>query len=154
MFDMQGQVIGIVSHNISKSGGSEGLGFVVTSNTARQLLLEQPSFWGGLEGVMISGPIAQILNVPQPAGYLVKNVARGSPGEAVGLRGGAQLATIMGEQLVVGGDIIMKVAGVTVGETDDHRRIRDAFRGLRSGASFRVTVLRLGEVIDLDGRKP
>src|SRR5262245_54401468 len=30
MFNMAGEVIGIVSHNISKSGGSEGLGFVVT----------------------------------------------------------------------------------------------------------------------------
>jgi S1-C subfamily serine protease len=33
MFSMAGQVVGIVSHNISKSGGSEGLGFVVTINT-------------------------------------------------------------------------------------------------------------------------
>jgi S1-C subfamily serine protease len=32
---MSGQVIGIVSHNISKSGGSEGFGFVVTANTAK-----------------------------------------------------------------------------------------------------------------------
>ena len=28
MFDIAGEVIGIVSHNISKSGGSEGLGFI------------------------------------------------------------------------------------------------------------------------------
>ncbi len=32
MFNTKGEVIGIVSHNISKSGGSEGLGFVVTLN--------------------------------------------------------------------------------------------------------------------------
>src|SRR5215813_11502824 len=51
MFNMAGEVIGIVSHNISKSGGSEGLGFVVTLNTARQLLLERRSFWSGLEGL-------------------------------------------------------------------------------------------------------
>jgi S1-C subfamily serine protease len=50
MFDMTGRVIGIVSHNISKSGGSEGLGFVVTLNTARQLLLDKKSFWSGTEG--------------------------------------------------------------------------------------------------------
>jgi len=34
MFNMAGEVIGIVSHNISKSGGSDGLGFVVTINSA------------------------------------------------------------------------------------------------------------------------
>ena len=48
MFSLAGEVIGVVSHNISKSGGSEGLGFVVTMNTARQLLLETRSFWSGL----------------------------------------------------------------------------------------------------------
>ena len=39
LFNMTGEVIGIVSQNISKSGGSEGLGFVVTSNSARALLI-------------------------------------------------------------------------------------------------------------------
>src|SRR5262249_45879138 len=43
MFAMNGEVIGIVSHNISKGGGSEGLGFVVTLNTAKELLLEKKS---------------------------------------------------------------------------------------------------------------
>src|SRR5207244_5885614 len=35
MFNMAGDGIGIVSHNISKSGGSEGLGFVVRSEERR-----------------------------------------------------------------------------------------------------------------------
>jgi serine protease Do len=154
MFNMAGQVIGIVSHNISKSGGSEGLGFVVTVNTARKLLLEQPSFWSGLEGELISGPVAQILNLPQPIGYLVKSVARGSAGEAVGLRGGAALATIMGRELVVGGDIILKVQGIPVGDVADHRRVRDLVEALPPGREFTMTVLRLGQVIELKGRHP
>jgi serine protease Do len=154
MFDMAGEVIGVVSHNISKSGGSEGLGFVVTINTAKRLLLERPSFWSGLEGQLISGPIAQILNLPQPAGYLVKSVAKGSAGEAVGLRGGTVLATIMGEQLVVGGDIILKVHGVPVGEVSEHRRVRDLMATIPPGGEFTMTVLRLGHVIELKGRHP
>src|SRR5712691_9380788 len=40
MFNMAGEVIGIVSQNISKSGGSEGLGFVVTINTAQKFLVK------------------------------------------------------------------------------------------------------------------
>jgi len=34
VFNMAGEVIGIVSQNISKSGGSEGLGFIVSINSA------------------------------------------------------------------------------------------------------------------------
>jgi len=154
MFNMAGQVIGIVSHNISKSGGSEGLGFVVSINTAKKLLLERPSFWSGLEGHLVSGPIAKILNLPQPSGYLVKTVARGSVGDAVGLRGGTVLATIMGEQLVVGGDIILKVQGTPVGDVADHRRVRDILDAVPPGGAFTMTVLRLGQVIELTGRHP
>jgi len=154
MFNMAGEVIGIVSHNISKSGGSEGLGFVVTINTAKRLLLERPSFWSGLDGRLVSGPIAQILNLPQPTGYLVKSVAKGSAGDAVGLRGGAVLATIMGEQLVVGGDIILKVQGIPVGEATDHRRVRDILDSVPPGGEFTMTILRLGKVMELKGRHP
>jgi serine protease Do len=154
MFNMTGEVIGIVSHNISKSGGSEGLGFVVTINTAKKLLLEQPTFWSGLEGHLITGPIAQILNLPQPTGYLVKSVARGSISEALGLRGGAALATIMGEELVVGGDIILKVQGIPVGNVADHRRVQDILEALPPNREFTMTILRLGRVIELKGRHP
>ena len=64
IFNMAGQVIGIVSHNISKGGGSEGLGFVVTWNTARQLLLEKRSVWTGIEGEILTERQADILNCP------------------------------------------------------------------------------------------
>ena len=104
--------------------------------------------WTGL----ISGPIAQILNLPQPSGYLVKSVARGSAGESVGLRGGTVLATIMGEQLVVGGDIILTVQGIDVGEAADHRRVRDILDRVPPGGEFKMKVLRLGQVIELTGR--
>jgi S1-C subfamily serine protease len=85
MFNMAGEVIGIVSHNISKSGGSEGLGFVVTINTAKKLLLERKSFWSGIDGTMLTGDLAAIFNLPEPAGFLVKTVAQGSVGWDMGL---------------------------------------------------------------------
>src|SRR5499427_10796125 len=68
MFNMQGEVIGIVSHIISKSGGFEGLGFVVTSNMARRILLEERSFWTGLSARLLSDDLARVLNLPQPNG--------------------------------------------------------------------------------------
>ena len=63
MFDMNGDVIGIVSHNISKSGGSEGLGFVVTINTAKKLLLEKRSVLGRPRR---ADPLRSVGRPPQP----------------------------------------------------------------------------------------
>jgi len=112
MFNMSGEVVGIVSHNISKSGGSEGLGFVVTANSARKLLIERKTFWSGVEGQMLSGDLARLFNLPQPAGYLIKIVAKGSPFDTAGMRGGSTTATVGGDQLVVGGDILLSVEGI------------------------------------------
>ena len=48
MFNLKGEVIGIVSHNIATDARSNRQGFVVTSNTAKQLLLEKRSAWSGI----------------------------------------------------------------------------------------------------------
>ena len=49
IFNFVGEVMGIVSNIMSRSGGSEGLAFAATSNTARRLLLEQKPFWSGMK---------------------------------------------------------------------------------------------------------
>src|SRR5438094_5319285 len=98
MFNMAGEVIGIVSQNISKSGGSEGLGFVVTLNTAKQLLLEKKSFWSGLEGQFLPDDVADLLNLPAPAGFLVKTVSQGSQPWNMGLQGGDRIVTVGGRE--------------------------------------------------------
>ena len=154
MFGMNGEVIGIVSHNISKSGGSEGLGFVVTINTAKKLLLERRSFWSGLEGQMLTDQQADILNLPPGAtGFIVKTVAKGSPGDVVGLRPATSVGTIAGEQIPLGGDILLRVEGIEASAANA-AKIREAFAKHAHGATFKVTVLRAGKVIDLTGKMP
>ena len=64
MFNLAGEVIGVVSGIVTRSGGSEGLGFVVTSNMARQLLIAEPTVWSGVEGYLLTGDLARVFNVP------------------------------------------------------------------------------------------
>ena len=155
MFSLAGEVVGIVSHNISKSGGSEGLGFVVTINTAKKLLLEQRSFWSGLEGRVLTHEQADLFNLPPKSlGYLVKTVAKGSPGEAVGLRGGTKVAVIDGESIVVGGDIILSVQGIPMGGIANYEQMRQALTSLPRGGAIKVVVLRAGQVVELTGTLP
>ena len=152
MYNMAAEVIGIVSHNISKSGGSEGLGFVVTINTARKLLLEKPSFWSGIEGVMLSGDLAAIFNVTEPPAFLVKTVAKGSAAWNMGLLGSDTIATIKGEQIAVGGDIILSVDGMHVGTDGNLEKIRATLAGKPASSRFTMKVLRAGKIIELTGK--
>ncbi|MBI4638785.1 MAG: trypsin-like peptidase domain-containing protein [Candidatus Rokubacteria bacterium] len=154
MFSMSGAVIGIVSHIISKSGGFEGLGFVVTANMARRLLLEQKSFWSGLDGYLLWGDLARVFNLPQPVGLLVQRVAERSPAALVGLRGGTMRATIEGQALIVGGDVILAVDGIPVESRATYERMQERLSRLPSGAPVTVTVLREGRQLQLVGRVP
>ena len=155
MFAMNGEVIGIVSHNISKGGGSEGLGFVVTMNTAKQLLLQKRSFWGGMEGQILTDDLADLLNLPPgTTGYLIKTVAKGSPAEDAGLRGGTTLATIGGQQLVLGGDILLAAEDVPMGSAANIKKLRDVLSQKPQGSPIKVTILRAGRVLDVTARVP
>lgn len=144
MFDMNGDVIGIVSHIVSVSGGSEGLGFVVTSNMARRLLLEEHSVWHGLDGYLLSGELAQAFNLPT-AGLLVQRVAHGSPAERLGLRGGRYSVAIGGERLLIGGDVIIAVEGIALAEPDAYERVRRRLLDVRAnGGVMHLSVMRNG----------
>jgi serine protease Do len=151
MFNMRGEVVGIVSHNISQSGGSEGLGFVVTLNTAKALLLDKKSFWSGLEIHALTDQLADLLNLPgRQTGFLVKTVAKDSPADRMGLRGATMLVPIGGQQVPLGGDIVMSVDG-TPATVANAAKIREALGRLAPGGTFKVTILRGGEVLELVG---
>ena len=149
MFNTRGEVIGVVSHIFSTSGGSQGLGFVVTSDLALKVLIDDPSTWTGLHGKMVDGVVAAALNIPQSAGILVETVAMGSLASSLGLRAGDLKANIAGQDLTLGGDIILSVHGVRIGESDFHQKILTKRKALNADDQFAVTVMRAGNVIRL-----
>jgi S1-C subfamily serine protease len=154
MFNMAGEVIGVVSHNISKSGGSEGLGFVVTMKSARYFLIEREWAWIGLEGKVVTGELAEIFNIPGGSGFLVSIVPMGSPAWDMGILGGDRTATIRGQELVVRGDIVLSMAGIAIKSEADIPKIREKIGAMSAGQPFKASVLRAGRVIELTGRAP
>ena len=152
MFNMDGEVIGIVSAIVSRSGGSEGLGFAVTSNIARKLLIESPRFWTGTNVIMLTGRIGEVFNIPEgSSGMLVQRVARNSPAETLGLKGGDMVATIAGQEILIGGDIILSVQGLPV-LPDSYDDITEKLTEVNPGDEVTVVVLRAGRLVELKAR--
>jgi len=150
MFNSEGKVVGIVSYILSQSGGSEGLGFAISMNTAKELLLNRDSVWTGLEAYLVSGPLARALNVPQEAGLLIQRVANDSPGEKLGLKPGMIPVQIAGERILLGGDIVLEVQGILI--SNDFRetcRIGEKTGGQNRRVIMDMKVLRGGEVVNL-----
>jgi len=150
MFNMKGEVIGVVTNILSRSGGSEGLGFAVTSKAARQVLLEKKTFWFGLDGILIQGDVAKALNLPQAAGILVQHISEGSPAWRQGLRAGTLHTSVDGEDMLLGGDLLLEINGRPVtaaaGAVD---QIYASLNQLKVGERLTSKVLRAGQVIEL-----
>jgi S1-C subfamily serine protease len=149
MFSRAGDLIGIVSHNISKSGGSEGLGFVVTSNTFRRILIDRKRRFYGLDAMLLTGDMAQAFNLPQAGGFLVKQVVENSIAERMGFRGGDRLGIVEGQSVVVGGDILLSAQGIPTMSNQDLNKVLQSLETLKPGEDLYATVLRDGKVQEL-----
>ena len=150
MFNLQGEVIGIVGSILSRSGGFEGIGFAATAKMARLFLLERKPFWWGVEGILIQDDIAGVLNLPQPAGFLVQRVAEGSPASRLGVKSGVLRVSVEGRELLLGGDVILSVNGIGILEGNAALdRICESVSNLKPGERIVCKVLRAGQVIEL-----
>jgi S1-C subfamily serine protease len=72
----------------------------------------------------------------------------------MGLQGGDRIATIRGQELVVRGDIILSMAGISIKSETDVPKIREKIGAMQTGQTFKTSVLRAGRVIELTGTAP
>jgi serine protease Do len=93
--------------------------------------------------------MAQALNVPQAGGFLVKQVVKDSVGGRLGLKGGNRIGIVEGQQIVVGGDILLSVQGISMATPDDRAKVVKALETLQVGQDLRVTVLRGDKIVEL-----
>lgn len=155
MFNMAGEVIGIISYILSQSGGFEGLGFAVTTNVAQKLLVNSKGFWSGIDGMILADEWVRIFNIPQSAGFLVQRIADNSPASRMGLIGGSYRANIAGSDMLVGGDIILSVGGIAVApDGGTVVKMIDYINSLQPGESISVKVLRGGQITELKSPVP
>ena len=149
MFNYQGEVIGIVSSILSRSGGFEGIGFAATSGVARALLSERSSRFFGIEAMILPHEMAQILNVPQESGWLVQHVVKDSPAGQAGVKGGFLRVTIGEEEVLLGGDIILQVDDVKLTSRESLLKLMEFLNDINSTVTHNIKVLRAGQIVDL-----
>lgn len=110
LFNSNGEVVGIASSILTVSGGFQGIGMAVTSNTVKALLSFEDRPWIGIEGVFLkSDELAKLFNLNLTGGLLVQKVAKASPAGNAGILGGFIPANIGGREILFGGDIIVKI---------------------------------------------
>ena len=146
MFNYNGEVIGIVSSILTRSGGFEGIGFAATSNVAKELLTDRSSRYFGTEAILLSSEMARILNIPQGSGWLVQHVVRNSPAGRLGIQGGFRSAIIGEEEVMLGGDIILQVDHIKITNEESIYKLWEYFNSSQSTVVYNIKVLREGKI--------
>ena len=140
LLDSSGRLIGVNTAIYSPSGGSAGIGFAVPADTVRRLVPQLIKFGRpiepGIPGVAyLSDALrAQLRGVE---GVVIRDVARGSPAEALGLEGIG--VTRFGRYVL--GHVILDVNDEPVRTVDE---LRDHFDAAGVGGRVELTLDRNG----------
>lgn len=128
-----GQLLGINTAIFTRSGGSQGIGFAIPSNLAKQIMLDliNEGFvvrgWMGIEVQEITPALAQSLQLDNVQGVLVAGLLRKGPADKAGLKPG---------------DVITKINHRKV---DGARATINYIAGLRPEAKIEFDIIREGQ---------
>jgi putative serine protease PepD len=145
LLDLQGQVIGINSQIESDSGGNDGIGFAVPSNTVKSVA-SQLLATGKVEHAYLGVGIATINDAMAsqlglPAGVEVTQVAPGGPAAGAGLKGADATSVVGGQEFPTGGDVITAVDGQKISSSEE---LQSVIGAKKPGDTVTITYTRGG----------
>ncbi len=95
----------------------------------------------GISGLELTPELAEALDLTVEEGILIIEVIQGSPAENAGLKAGLDSFDLNGEEIMVGGDIILAIDGQPVTSVE---ALREVLRQYVPNATLTLTILRDG----------
>jgi serine protease Do len=127
LINLRGEIVGINAAIISRSGGSQGIGFAIPSNTVRtalESLLKQGRIIRGYLGIQTRPSQPGQPNVDTD-GVLIDDVIPGSPAAAANLRKGDVIRKFNGHDVKTFPELRSLVSQVELNKTVELEVIRD-----------------------------
>ncbi|MFV0473181.1 MAG: trypsin-like peptidase domain-containing protein [Pikeienuella sp.] len=140
LVDMAGRLVGVNTAILTRSGGSNGIGFAIPANLVRQALasaldgqtsLARP--WAGIIGQSVTADLAEGLGLSAPSGVVIADMHPQSPLAAAGLRVGDVIVAFAGHPVDALEEFFFRMAEIGVGGEAEIEYIR---RGERLRAAM------------------
>jgi serine protease Do/serine protease DegQ len=131
LVNLRGELIGINTAILSRSGGNIGIGFAIPVNMARNVMDQLVKFGSvkrGLLGVNIynvTPDIAQLYGLGDSQGALVSQVVEGSAADKAGIKTGDVITTVNGQNVKSNTDLRIAISQLRVGQNVEVGIIRD-----------------------------
>lgn len=131
LVNLRGELIGINTAILSRSGGNIGIGFAIPVNMAHSVtdqLIKYGSVKRGLLGVSmytVTPDIAQSLGLANAQGALVSQVVDGSPAEKAGIHTGDVITSVNGQPVKSNGELRNAIGLMRVGDKVDIGLLRE-----------------------------
>jgi serine protease Do/serine protease DegQ len=131
LVNLRGELIGINSAILSRSGGNIGIGFAIPVNMAKGVmdqLIKYGQVKRGVLGVNIYGvtpDIAKEFGLTESSGALVAGVAQGSAAEKAGVKTGDIITSINGVPMKDAGELRNTIGMLRVGDKVEIGLLRD-----------------------------
>lgn len=163
LVDMEGRLIGVNTSILSKSGGSNGIGFAVPANLVAKVVnsalrgeteLVRP--WFGIDGQQVGGELATALGLTVPRGVLIEDLHPQSPLASGGLTRGDIVTGLDGAPVNTLEELNFRASTKRLGDTARLAYLRD---GREHTLSFRLLAApevpaRDSRVLDRDDGMP
>jgi serine protease DegQ len=121
--DTAGNLIGINTAIVSRTGGSLGIGFAITTTVAKQIM-EQiiqtggvTRGWIGVEVQDLTPELAESFKRPSTNGALIAGVLKGGPADRAGVKPGDILIAVDGKPVVDSSTMLNLIAALSPGQT-------------------------------------
>ena len=149
LLDRHGQVVGVTNAIASSGGASSGVGFAIPAATVARVVPALISggrvsySWLGVSGTTLISDLAQAMDLKSDQhGALVGEVVSDGPADKAGLKASGRTVTLSGQDVQVGGDVIVAIDGHPVASFED--LVAYLVRSTTPGQQVALTVLRDG----------
>jgi Do/DeqQ family serine protease len=161
LIDVQGNLIGINTSILTRSGGSNGIGFAIPANLVAQFVVQARQGnkrflrpWAGMNGQSVDNDLAESLGLSIPGGIVISDMHAVSPFLAAGFLAGDVILAVDGQPVNTPAEMVFRMSVVGLGTTARITRFRQGETEDIAVALLIAPDLPAREVITTDRRAP